>query len=149
MYKIPLFEIVGVTFINMTCFVAFSFLASEKEGNFTWVLEMLVVLFFLELNMPKVVVTNRDNALMNDVAKVLPKIAVLLCYFHIGKNVRVKFIMDCRVKEKPKDLKVNGKEVKEAKTSNVVKNIMRAWDDVVESPTKDSYTSTVTRFQDV
>jgi hypothetical protein len=50
-----------------------------------------------------------DNALMNDVAKVLPKIATSLCYFHIGKSVRAKFIMDCRVKAKPKDVKVDGK----------------------------------------
>jgi len=59
MYRMPLFENVGVTSTNMTYFVVFSFLASEKEGNFTWVLEMLVGLFSSKLNMPKVVITDR------------------------------------------------------------------------------------------
>ena len=35
------------------------------------------------------------------------------------------------------------------KASDVVKNIMKAWDNVVESPTKDSYASVVMRFRDV
>ena len=56
--------------------------------------------------MPKVVVTDRDNALMNVVAKVLPDTYVILFYFHIGKNVKGKCIMDCKVKVKPKDAKV-------------------------------------------
>jgi len=110
MYRMPLFEIVGVTSTNMTYYVAFSLLASEKECNFTWVLEMLVGLLSSKLNMPKVVVTDRDNALMNVVAKVLPETAILLCYFHIGKNVRAKCIIDCRVKPTLKDVKVCGKE---------------------------------------
>lgn len=149
MYRIPLFEIVGVTSTNMTYCVSFS---SEKEGNFTWVLEKLVALLSSKLNMPKVVVTDRDNALMNVVAKVLPETVALLCYFHIRKNVRAKCITNCRVKPKPKDVKVDGKEVKEmkeAKDSDVVDNIMRAWEDVVEYPTNDSFTSAVTPFPDV
>ena len=50
--------------------------------------------------------TDRDNALMNVVAKILPKSDAILCYFHIGKNVKGKCIMDCKVKVKPKDAKV-------------------------------------------
>ena len=40
--------------------------------------------------MSKVVVTDRDNAQMNVVIKVLPETANLLYYFHIGKNLRDK-----------------------------------------------------------
>ncbi len=45
---------------------------------------------------------------------------------------------DCQVKPKPKNVKVDEKdkevkEVKELKASGIVNNIMRAWDDVVES----------------
>jgi len=103
---------------------------------------MLVGLFSLKLNMPKVVVTDRDNALMKVVAKVLPETDVILCFFHIGKNVKAKWITDCRVKATPKDAKVGEKEMKEAreeKHNDVVEKIMRAWKDLVESPTKDSY----------
>jgi len=52
MYRIQLFGIVCVSSTNMTYFFAFSFLASEKECNFTWVLEMLVGLLSSKLNMP-------------------------------------------------------------------------------------------------
>jgi len=45
MYRMPLFEIVGGTSTNMTYYVGFGFIASKIEGNFTWVLEMLVGFF--------------------------------------------------------------------------------------------------------
>jgi len=56
----------------MTYSVAFSFLFFEQENKFIWAFEMLVGLLNSKLNMPKVVVTDRDTTLMNDVAKVLP-----------------------------------------------------------------------------
>jgi DNA-directed RNA polymerase subunit L len=112
---------------------------------------MLVGLLSSKLNMPKVVVTNRDNALMNVVAKILPETSTLLCYFHIGKNVRAKCITNCRVKPKPNDVEVYGKEVKEVneEASDVVEKIIRAWKYLVESPMDDSYASAVMRFKDV
>jgi len=85
----------------MTYFVAFVFLSFEKEDNFTWALEMSVGLLTSKLNMPKVVVTDKDNALMNVIAIVLLKTNHILCYFHIEKNVKAKCITDCRVKVKP------------------------------------------------
>ena len=42
--------------------------------------------------MPQAIVTDRDTALMNAVAKVFPSSNALLCRYHITKNVR------CRVK---------------------------------------------------
>lgn len=99
--------------------------------------------------MSKVVVTDKDTTLMNVVATVHPKTSAILCYLYIGRNVRAKCITNCRVK--PKDVKVDGKErvVKEVKTDDIVKIVMRAWDDMVESPTKYSYASAVMRFKDV
>jgi len=94
-YRMLLFEIVGVTSTKMTYYVDFSFLSFEQEDNFTWTLEMLVGLFTSKLNMPKVVVSDRDNALMNVVVKFLPEIDHILCYFHIGNNVKAKCITDC------------------------------------------------------
>jgi len=126
----PLFEIVGVTSTKMTYSVAFAFLSFEQENNFTWALEMLVGLLTSKLNMPKVVVTDRDTALMNVVATVLPETDHVLFYFHIEKNVKAKCIM------------IQDKDVKEAndeKHCDLVKKIVRAWREVVNSPTKDLY----------
>jgi len=147
----PLFEIVGVTSTKLTYSIAFSFLSFEQENNFTWVLEMLVGLLTSKLNMPKVVVTDRDTTLMNVVAKVLPKTDHILCYFHIEKNVKAKSIKDCRVKVKPSDAKVVGKPVKEAndeKHCDNVKKIVRAWRDVANSPTEDLYAIAWLKFKE-
>jgi len=72
-YRMLLFEIGGVTSRKMTYSVGFSFLSFEQDNNFTWALEMLVGLLTLKLNMPKVVLIERDNALINVVANVLLK----------------------------------------------------------------------------
>ena len=82
----------------MTYFVGFVFLSFEQEDNFTWTLEMLVGLLTSKRNMPKVIVTDRDPALMKVVAEVLPKTDHVLCYFHIEKNVKSRCVTDCRVK---------------------------------------------------
>jgi len=129
-YRMPLFEIVGVTSTKMTYSVAFAFLSFEQENNFTWALEMLVGLLTSKLNMPKMVVTDRDTALMNVVATVLPETDHVLFYFHIEKNVKAKCIM------------IQDKDVKEAndeKHCDLVKKIVRAWREVVNSPTEDLY----------
>ena len=147
----PLFEIVGVTSTKMTYSVAFSFISFEQENNFTWALEILVGLLTTKLNMPKVVVNDRDTVLMNVVANILPKTYHILCYFHIEKNGKAKCITDCRVKVKPMDAKVVDKDVKEAndeKHCDLVKKIMRAWREVVKSPTEDSYASAWLKFKE-
>jgi hypothetical protein len=147
----PLFEIVGVTSTKMTYSVAFAFLSFEKENNFIWTLEMLVGLLTSKRNMPKVIVTDRDPALMKVVAEVLPKTDNVLCYFHNEKNVKSRCIKDCRVKAKPSKGKVVDKDAKEAdhdKQCELVKKIVRAWRDVVNSPTEDSFAIAWLTFKD-
>ena len=131
-YQIQLFEIVGVTSSNMTYSVGFAFLSFE----------MLVGFLSSKLNMPKVVVTDRDNALMNVVAKVLPETNDILCYFHIGKNVKAKCITYCRIKPKSKDVKVDEKDVRKRRRRRQLMLLKN-------SPTKDSYASVVKWFKDV
>jgi len=92
----------------MTYLVGFGFLTVETEDNFIWILQMLLKLLNSKSDMPKVVVIDRDTALMNDVAIVLHETSAILCYFHVGKNVRAKCIIDCIAK--PKDVKKDEKE---------------------------------------
>ena len=98
LYRMPLFEIVGVTSTYLTYSVGFAFMTSEKEDNFTWALQMLLKLLGPNSDMPKVVVTDRDTGVMNVVANVLPDSSAIVCYFHIGKNVRGHIITDCKTK---------------------------------------------------
>ena len=69
MYKMPMFEVVGVTSTDLTYSVGFGF---EKEENFIWVLKMLRKLLTSKMNMPKVIVTDRDMSLMKAVENVFP-----------------------------------------------------------------------------
>jgi len=151
-YQMPLFEIVGCTSTKMTYSVGFSFLHFEQEDNFTWALKMVKGLLSSKDNIPKVIVTDRYGALMNVVATVFPKTYTMLCFFHIGKNVRAKCITDCRVKPKPpKDAKVDKRELKKnnEKNRDVVEKVVHAWKKLVESPTEESYASNLLKFKEV
>jgi len=77
----PLFEVVGCTSTKMTYFVGFAFLHFELEENFTWSLTMVKGLLSSKDNMPKVIVTDRDGALMNGVGTVFPERYTMLCFF--------------------------------------------------------------------
>ena len=89
-YRLPLLEIVVVTSTRLTFSIAFAFLSSEKQNNFTWALERLRGLFMTSEGGPQVIVTDRDLALMNVVGIVFPECYQLLCRFHIQKHVQAK-----------------------------------------------------------
>jgi len=61
LYRMPLFEIVGVTSTDMTYSVGFAFMTAEKDDNFTWALKMLLKLLKPKSDMPKVVITEKHN----------------------------------------------------------------------------------------
>jgi len=147
-----LFEIVGCTSTKMMYSVGFPFLHFEQEDNFTWALKMVKGLLSSKDNMPKVIVTDRDVALMNFVATVFPETYTMLCFFHEGKNVRAKCITNCRVKPKPRrDANVDKKQVRKDKEKNrdVVEKIVSAWKELVESPMEESYASDLLKFKEV
>jgi hypothetical protein len=63
-YNMPLFEMVGVTSTDKTFNVAFAFISNEKEDNYTWALQECQKLSISKKVGPKVVVNDRDPALM-------------------------------------------------------------------------------------
>ncbi|XP_073225671.1 uncharacterized protein [Cicer arietinum] len=63
MYQIPLFEIIGVTYTEMTFYVGFAYLQSECADNFTRTLQMFKE--HITSGEVEVIVTDRDLALMN------------------------------------------------------------------------------------
>lgn len=89
-YRLPLFEIVGVTSTWLTFNVAFAYMDSERQDNFWWALEKLKELFFSNTPFPQVIVTDRELALMNAIKVVFPSSTNLLCQLHINKNVGAK-----------------------------------------------------------
>ncbi|XP_038701857.1 protein FAR1-RELATED SEQUENCE 4-like [Tripterygium wilfordii] len=85
-FRMPLFEIVGVTSTKMTFCVGFVFLQSEKVDNYTWALNCLQSTMD-ESTFPRVIVTDRDLTLMRSCAQVFPESMKLLCRWHIDRAV--------------------------------------------------------------
>nr|KAJ0208671.1 hypothetical protein LSAT_V11C400191360 [Lactuca sativa] len=70
-YGMPFVQIVGTTSTNKTFSIAFAFIVNEKEENYNWVLTCLKST--LEKCMhPRVIVTDRELALMNACQQVFP-----------------------------------------------------------------------------
>ncbi|KAK5804150.1 hypothetical protein PVK06_031799 [Gossypium arboreum] len=86
-YGLPFVQIVGVTSINKTFSIAFTFIINEKEENYNWALTCLK-LTLEECMYPHVIVTNRELALMNACQQVFPDATRLLCRWHITKNIK-------------------------------------------------------------
>ena len=89
-YRMSLLEVVGITSTGLTFSVAFCLLVAEKENNFVWAIDRLKELFFIVDSYPRVVVFDRDIALMNAIRIVFLEAYNLLCRFHIDKNVKAK-----------------------------------------------------------
>jgi len=89
-YRVPLLEIVGVTCIDLSFFAGFVFLSSEKEKNFIWELHKFRGSLLTSHVGPKVIVCDKDLALMSTINIVFSKATNLLCRFHINKNVKAK-----------------------------------------------------------
>ncbi|GAU37262.1 hypothetical protein TSUD_319160 [Trifolium subterraneum] len=134
-YKMPLFEIVGVTSTEDSFNVGFAFIANEKEDNFIWALETCKSLLKSKDTFPKVIVTDRDKSLMNAVPIVFPNSTALVCRYHVAKNVRAKFKAFCGAKEKNLDQLLNTLTVQ--------------WASIVQSSSEESYISAVAEFRKV
>jgi len=89
-YRLLLLDIVGMTPTGMTFSAAFAYLEGERLNNIVWALQRFNDIFLGRDALPKIIVTDRDLALMNAVKTVFPKSTNLLCWFHIDKNVKEK-----------------------------------------------------------
>ena len=91
----------------VTFSAGFAYVEGERVNNLVWALQRFRGLFLKRDALPGVIVTDRDQALMNAVKDVFPECTNLLCIFHINKNVKAKcksliaqknawdYVMDC------------------------------------------------------
>ena len=88
-YKMPLLNIVGSTGKNTTIQLALVFMNSETESDYVWALLALREMSGEDNSSvyPRVVVTDRERALISASQNVFPQISLILCRWHIGKNV--------------------------------------------------------------
>lgn len=85
-YNMPFVQIVGVTSTNKTFCIAFVFISEEKMDNYKWALEQLKWTLN-ECMHPRVIITDRELALMKACEIVFPHANHLLCRWHIGRNI--------------------------------------------------------------
>jgi histone-lysine N-methyltransferase SETD2 len=62
-----------------------AFVSSEREEDYIWCLTQFQGV--LHDNIPEVLVTDKDMALMNAISLIFPLSANFLCVWHINKNV--------------------------------------------------------------
>lgn len=77
-YHMPLLEIVGLTYIELTFFVAFVYLQHEREDNFVWALGVLHSVMD-DSALPNVIVIDMELALMNVISRVFLNATHSLC----------------------------------------------------------------------
>nr|KAJ0215804.1 hypothetical protein LSAT_V11C300123480 [Lactuca sativa] len=123
----PFVEIVGVTSTNKTFSIAFAFIINEKEESYKWVL-MCLRLTLEKCMQPRVIVTDRELALVNACQQVFPYATRLLCRWHITENIRKHCKALIPLKAEWKSFRV-------------------MWSILVESPTWTSYTENYRKLQ--
>ncbi|KAH6778902.1 hypothetical protein C2S52_010139 [Perilla frutescens var. hirtella] len=97
-YRLPLFEIVGVTLTSMTFSIACAYLETEKENNYIWALTVLKGLMD-QSTLPSVIMTDRERALMNAIEVTFPTARHFLYRWPINKNITA----NCKKKFRTKD----------------------------------------------
>lgn len=86
-YNMPFVQMVGVTSTLKSFAVAHAFISLETAAYFKWVLDQLDESLDQKLVKPRVVVSDRDLALMKACKEVWPEAARLVCRWHIFENI--------------------------------------------------------------
>ncbi|PNX59023.1 protein FAR1-related sequence 5-like, partial [Trifolium pratense] len=89
-----------------------------------------------EANLSRVILTDRDLALMNAIPAVFPDTVTLVCRFHVAKNVRSKAAELVKLGD--------GEKVK---ASEMRETVCLAFTDVLDSSTEDEYAENVLKFR--
>ncbi|KAH1129710.1 hypothetical protein J1N35_001088 [Gossypium stocksii] len=126
-YDLPFVQIVGMTSTNKTFSIAFAFIINENEENYNWTFTCLK-LTLDECMYPRLIVTDRELALMNVCQQVFPDATRLLCRWHITKNIK----KHCR---------------QSIKSQNEWDSFRAMWTVLVESPTWILYTENYRKLQ--
>lgn len=85
-YDLPFVQVVGMASTNQSFSVAHAFISAEKIENYVWVLERIKAML-VDCMEPRVIITDRDFALMNACEQIFPKANKYLCRFHIQQNI--------------------------------------------------------------
>jgi len=142
----PLLDIVGVTATGKTFFVGFGFVQNEQEPSLTFILNNLRDIYRkLNLADPRTFLVDKDHALINSVKTIFPDTDIMLCLWHVNKNILAKsrafFRRDILLTHAPDD-PLFLQLVKEKQAS-----FMSRWWAVVSARTEQEMTRAWTQFR--
>jgi hypothetical protein len=86
-YQLPLLHVIGQSASNWLFSIAFCFLACKDSDSYIWVINNLTKHVWRLQRIPKVFITNCNNALRGALAEVFPCSQANLCTWHINKNI--------------------------------------------------------------
>jgi len=88
-FGLPLVNIVGSTANNKSFFIGACFMTAENIANFTWLLSRLKQVYTQSDHpLPRIFITDADNALIPSIKEVFPDSKHFLCAWHINKAVQ-------------------------------------------------------------
>lgn len=88
-YNMPLVMLTSTTACNKTFYVGFAFLLHEDGEYYSWLVSHIKIIW-VDIgcpDSPKTAVTDKDKALIGALEEGLPFTKLLLCQWHINKNV--------------------------------------------------------------
>ncbi|XP_050210045.1 PKS-NRPS hybrid synthetase cheA-like [Mercurialis annua] len=124
-YKMPFFEIIGMTPCNKNFIIAYAIIKDETHESYRWVLERLRLLIDDDVH-PTAIVTDRESGLVRPVGEVFPRTSHLLCTWHINKDVEDKVFRLCGLDRGYAEAFKNGR-----------------WKNIIEAPTETEYKAAV------
>ena len=83
-YRFPLLNIIGITACNKPFFSAFIFLKDETRESYLWALTKLRSILKV---FPRVIITDKEKALISAIETIFPNSKRMLCLWHIEKNL--------------------------------------------------------------
>ncbi|XP_076892250.1 protein FAR1-RELATED SEQUENCE 5-like [Bidens hawaiensis] len=90
MYKWPFVQFIGVTSTSKSFCIGHAVLLRERQTDFTWALEHLKGMLEDSIE-SRVIVTDRDSALMNSCKQVFPNATRNMGRWHIRENIKKKW----------------------------------------------------------
>lgn len=88
-HHFPLHDIIGESFISKSFYIGLVFIANEREPAYKqtlWWLKRL--LNQQQIPYPRTIMTDKEKVLPNAISKVFPETNILICYWHIIKNIQ-------------------------------------------------------------
>ena len=97
-YNMPLLHFAGVTPTGENFSIGFALLSAENTFQYAWALAAFKATVLGDNTAPEVIITDNEDALLNGLHEVYPRVPHILCRWHVEKNVLKKASEHWRVK---------------------------------------------------